>query len=107
MENFIIVDFRGSTKVSITQKAMENLKSYRPNGCPFENYSMLDLLKDWVNMYSWQMVQRNKQIPLVDFIKNINGDGKVLLYGQTMIDLLVAWTPIKESFQVERGECIC
>ena len=90
MENFIIVDFRGSTKVSITQKAMENLKSYRPNGCPFENYSMLDLLKDWVNMYSWQMVQRNKQIPLVDFIKNINGDGKVLLYGQTMIDLLVA-----------------
>ena len=90
MENFIIVDFRGSTKISITQKAMGNLKSYRPNGCPFENYSMLDLLKDWVNMYSWQMVQRNKQIPLVDFIKNINGDGKVLLYGQTMIDLLVA-----------------
>ena len=65
MENFIIVDFRGSTKVSITQKAMENLKSYRPNGCPFENYSMLDLLKDWVNMYSWQIVQRNKQISLV------------------------------------------
>ena len=51
---------------------------------------MLDLLKDWVNMYSWQIVQRNKQISLVDFIKNINGDGKVLLYGQTMIDLLVA-----------------
>ena len=90
MENFIIVDFRGSTKISITQKAMRNLKSYRPNGCPFKNYSMLDLLKDWVNMYSWQMVQMNKQISLVDFIKNINGDGKVLLYGQTMIDLLVA-----------------
>ena len=90
MENFIIVDFRGSTKVSITQNAMENLKSYRPNGCPFENYSMLDLLKDWVNMYSWQIVQRNKQISLVDFIKNVNGEGKVLQYGQTMIDLLVA-----------------
>ena len=90
MENFIIVDFRGSTKVSITQKVMENLKLYRPNGCPFENYSMLDLLKDWVNMYSWQIAQRNKQISLADFIKNINGDGKVLLYGQTMIDLLVA-----------------
>ena len=90
MENFIIVDFRGNTKVSITHKAVDNLKKFRPNGCPFENYSMLDLLKDWVNMYSWQMIQRNKQIPLTDFIKNINGDGKVLLYGQTMIDLLVA-----------------
>ena len=51
---------------------------------------MLDLLKDWVNMYSWQIVQMNKQIALVDFIKNINGDGKVLLYGQTIIDLLTA-----------------
>lgn len=90
MENYIVVDFRGGTKVSITQKAMRKLKSFRPKGCPFENYSMLDLLKDWVNMYSWQIVQRNKQIPLADFIKSINGDGKVLLYGQTMIDLLVA-----------------
>ena len=90
MENFIIVDFRGNTKVSITQKSVDNLKKFKPNGCLFENYSMLDLLKDWVNMYSWQIVQRNKQISLVDFIKNINGDRKVLLYGQTMIDLLVA-----------------
>ena len=90
MENYIEVDFRGGTKVSITQKAIGNLKSFSPKGCPFENYSMLDLLKDWVNMYSWQIVQRNKQISLADFIKNINGDGKVLLYGQTMIDLLVA-----------------
>lgn len=90
MENYIVVDFRGGTKVSITQKAMENLRSFRPKDCPFENYSMLDLLKDWVNMYSWQIVQRNKQIPLADFIKNINGDGKVLLYGQTMINLLMA-----------------
>lgn len=90
MENFIIVDFRGNVKISITQKTMENLKSYKPKGCPFENYSMLDLLKDWVNMYSWQIIQKNKQISLIDFIKNINSDGKVLLYGQTMIDLLVS-----------------
>ena len=90
MKNYLVIGHNGKIHVSIEQKAMENLKSYRPNGCPFENYSMLDLLKDWVNMYSWQIVQRNKQISLVDFIKNINGDGKVLLYGQTMIDLLVA-----------------
>lgn len=90
MKNYIIVDFRGNIKVSITQKAMENLKTFKPKGCPFEDYSMLDLLKDWVNMYSWQIVNRNKQIPLVDFIKSINGDGKVLLYGESMINLLVA-----------------
>ena len=90
MKNYLVIGHNGKIHVSIEQKAMENLKSYRPNGCPFENYSMFDLLKDWVNLYSWQIVQRNKQISLVDFIKNINGDGKVLLYGQTMIDLLVA-----------------
>lgn len=90
MENFIVIDFRGNTKVSITQKVMENLKTFKPKGCPFEDYSMLDLLKDWVNMYSWQIVNRNKQIPLADFIKSINGDGKVLLYGESMINLLVA-----------------
>ena len=90
MKNYIIVDFRGNTKVSITQKAMENLKTFKPKGCPIEDYSMLDLLKDWVNMYSWQIANRNKQIPLVYFIKSINGDGKVLLYGESMINLLVA-----------------
>ena len=90
MENFIVIDFRGNTKVSITQKVMENLKTFKPKGCPFEDYSMLDLLKDLVNMYSWQIVNRNKQIPLADFIKSINGDGKVLLYGESMINLLVA-----------------
>ena len=90
MKNYLVIGHNGKIHVSIEQKTMDNLKSYRPNGCPFADYSMFDLLKDWINMYSWQIVQMNKQIALVDFIKNINGDGKVLLYGQTMIDLLTA-----------------
>ena len=90
MKNYLVISRNGKIYISITQKAMENLKSFRPKGCPFENYSMFDLLKDWINMYSWQIVQMNKQIALIDFIKNINGDGKVLLYGQTIIDLLTA-----------------
>ena len=77
MKNYLVISRNGKIYISITQKAMENLKSFRPKGCPFENYSMLDLLKDWVNMYSWQIIQINKQIALSDFIKNINGDGKV------------------------------
>ena len=88
MKNYLVISRNGKIYISITQKAMENLKSFRPKGCPFTNYSMFDLLKDWINMYSWQIIQINKQIALADFIKNINGDGKVLLYGQTMIDLL-------------------
>ena len=90
MKNYLIISHNGKIHVSIDQKTMDNLKSYRPKGCPFTNYSMFDLLKDWINMYSWQIVQMNKQIALADFIKNINGDGKVLLYGQAMIDLLTA-----------------
>ena len=90
MKNYLVIGHNGKIHVSIEQKTMDNLKSYRPNGCPFADYSMFDLLKDWINMYSWQIVQMNKQIALVDFIKNINGDGKVVLYGQTMIDLLTA-----------------
>ena len=90
MKNYLVISYNGKIHVSIEQKVMENLKSYKPKGCPFKNYSMLNLLKDWVNMYSWQIVQMNKQISLVDFIKNINGDGKVLLYGKAMIDLLTA-----------------
>ena len=88
MKNYLVIGHNGKIHVSIEQKTMDNLKSYRPEGCPFDGYSMFDLLKDWINMYSWQIVQMNKQIALSDFIKNINGDGKVVLYGQTMIDLL-------------------
>ena len=90
MKNYLVIGYNGKIHVSIEQKTMDNLKSYRPEGCPFADYSMFDLLKDWINMYSWQIVQMNKQISLADFVKNINGDGKVLLYGQTMIDLLTA-----------------
>lgn len=90
MKNYIIVDSAENIKVSILKDTMENLKSFKPKGCPFENYSMLDLLKDWIDMYSWQVAQRNKEIPLIDFVKNINGDEKVLLYGKNTIDLLVA-----------------
>lgn len=90
MKNYLVIGHNGKIHVSIEQKAMINLTSCRPEGCPFADYSMFDLLKDWISMYSWQIVQMNKQIALADFIKNIYGDGKVLLYGQAMIDLLMA-----------------
>lgn len=86
MKNYITKQKNGNISVSITTQAMENLMTYRPKGCPFKDYTMLDLLKDWISMYSWQITQRN--ISLVDFIKNINGDGKVSVYGNSIIELL-------------------
>lgn len=85
MENYIIIGIDGIVKCSISNNALENLKAYRPKGCPFENYSMLDLLKDWIQMYSWQLIGK---FSLVDFLMKIKGDGKVELYRETMKTLL-------------------
>ena len=87
MENYIVIGIDGAVKCSINNNIMEHLKAYKPKGCPFENYSMFDLLKDWIQMYSWQMTER--KISLIDFIGKIKGDGKVELYRETMGMLLL------------------
>ena len=86
MNNYIIVDSRGASKISIQTKTMGFLKSVKPKGSPFYNYSMFDLLQDWVRMYSWQM-ERNKKIPLADFVRHIKTDGK-FIYKEPMIYIL-------------------
>lgn len=58
--NYIIVDFNGTTHVSILTKTKEFLERVKPKGCPFYDYSMFNLLDDWIHMYSWQM-ERNKK----------------------------------------------
>lgn len=58
MSNYITKQTNGNISVSITTQAMENLRSYRQKGCPLKDYTMLDLLKDWISMYSWQITQR-------------------------------------------------
>lgn len=87
MGNYIVIEMNGSVKCSINNNTMENLRAYKPKGCPFENYSMFDLLKDWIQMYWWQITER--KISLLDFIKKIKGDGKVKLYRETMEMLLL------------------
>lgn len=58
--NYIIVDFNGATHISILTKTKEFLEMAKPRGCPFYDYSMFNLLNDWIQMYSWQM-ERNKK----------------------------------------------
>lgn len=84
--NYIIVDFNGTTHVSILTKTKDFLEVVKPKGCPFHNYSMFDLLWDWIGMYSWQM-ERNKKIPLTEFVRKINTDGK-FIYKEPMIYIL-------------------
>lgn len=87
--NYIIVNYNGDEKVSMTYKSAEALKQYRPSGCPFPDYSLLDLLKDFVSMYSW-ILDRGKRIALSDFIEACKQkDIKAEIYGNAIIELLV------------------
>lgn len=54
MENYITIT-HSSIKLTLTRKAKETLEQYRPKGCPFIGYSLLDLLNDMVTMYSWML----------------------------------------------------
>lgn len=84
--NYIMVDFNGTTHVSILTKTKELLEKVKPSGCQFYDYSMFNLLSDWIQMYSWQM-ERNERIPLVEFVKEIRTDGKQI-YKDSMINIL-------------------
>lgn len=83
---YITVGLDEKIEVLLARKTKEFLKSVKPKGCPFNDYSMFDLLKDWVCMYSWQM-ERNKKIPLADFVRQIKTDGK-FIYKEPMIYIL-------------------
>ena len=84
--NYIMVDFNGTTHVLILTKTKELLEKVKPSGCPFYDYSMFNLLSDWIQMYSWQM-ERNKKIPFAEFVRKIRTDGK-RIYKDSMINIL-------------------
>lgn len=85
-ENYIVVGLDGTAHVNISIKTKNMLEKFKPKGCPFSNYSLFDLLKDWILMYSWQL-DRNKKISLLDFVRQIKMDGKEI-YKNAMIELL-------------------
>lgn len=84
--NYIIVDFNGTIHVSILTKTKEFLEKVKPKGCPFYDYSMFNLLNNWIQMYSWQM-ERNKKISLAEFVRKIRIDGKKI-YKDSLISIL-------------------
>lgn len=54
MNNYIIYGYNGyyNTHLSLTAATVEALKKATPAGCPFDNYTLFDLLMDLIKMYS-------------------------------------------------------
>lgn len=84
--NYIIVEYNGTAHMRILKKTKEFLEAFKPKGCPFYDYSMFDLLQDWIKAYSWQ-IERNKKMSLADFVRKIRTDGKYVYKG-AMIRIL-------------------
>lgn len=78
--NYIIVEYNGTAHMRILKKTKEFLEAFKPKGCPFYDYSMFDLLQDWIKAYSWQ-IERNKKMSLADFVRKIKTDQKYVYKG--------------------------
>lgn len=86
-KNYILTTY-DTTQWKIEGAAVNRLKMYIPRGCPFKNYTLFDLLKDLIRMYSW-ILNRGQKYSLSDFIRLIKDeDAKANVYGNTIIKLL-------------------
>ena len=77
-----------SIDTSISNKAAERLSEYMPRGCPFNGYTLLDLLKDLVRMYGYHL-EWHQTMTMTEFIRylmGINIHAKV--YGEAIIQLI-------------------
>lgn len=65
------------------------LNCYKPNGCPFDGYSLLNLVGDLICMYGWK-IHRGQSMSLSDFIRLLQRDRieKAIVYGDDIISLV-------------------
>lgn len=85
--NIVKIDFRGNGSCTLSGKTVEALSQYMPKGCPFKNYTLLDLLKDFVIMHSWKFPA--SLMSTSEFVeKCAKYDIKAEIYGKDMINLL-------------------
>lgn len=86
-QNYIVTTY-DATQWGIKSITRKRLEMYEPKGCPFKNYTCLDLLRDWIEMYSW-ILDRGQRYSISDFISKIrNKDEKAHVYGEAIIKLL-------------------
>lgn len=73
---------------SISNKAAERLSEYVPRGCPFKDYTLLDLLKNLVRMYGYHL-EWYQTMTMTEFIWHLIGvDVHAKVYGEAMIQII-------------------
>ena len=87
--NTISRKISGSLSVTISKQAAERLNSYKPKGCPHSEYTLLDLLRDFIQAYSWK-IDRGHTMSLSDFIRLLQAENyaHAIVYGNDVIQLL-------------------
>ena len=82
-------NINGNTTATYSGKTANILNTYTPKGCPFDNYTLLDLVKDFIIMYGWKIC-RGQSMSLNDFIRLLQHDGieKAIVYGNDIISLV-------------------
>ena len=84
MQNYIINTYN-KIKMELQPEKIEIMRKYTPRGCPFNNYTMLDLLIDFINMYSWKL-ETGRTYTIIEFL-NILNDIKAITYKNFYIEL--------------------
>ena len=87
--NTISRKISGSLSVTISKQAAERLDSYKPKGCPYSDYTLLDLLKDFIQMYGWK-ITRGQTMSLGDFIRLLQAENyaHAVVYGEDMMRII-------------------
>lgn len=87
--NTISRKISGSLFVTISKQAAERLNSYTPKGCPHSDYTLLDLLRDFIQAYDWK-ITRGETMSLSDFIRLLQSENYAyaIVYGNDMIQFM-------------------
>lgn len=83
--NTIKHDHLGDT-LRLSAKAKTALEKYTPKGCPFKDYTLCDLLFDWVKMYGWMISGEISVKKFVGMIKD--RDVKAEVYGDVICRII-------------------
>lgn len=87
--NTISRKISGSLAVTISKQAAERLNSYIPKGCLFADYTLLNLLMDFIQAYDWK-ITRGETMSLSDFIRLLQLENYVhaIVYGDAMMRII-------------------
>ena len=88
MRSYIKANYTGNQLV-LSRAAAEMLSAFEPKGCPFQNYTLLDLLKDLYGMYSWRIQQDTSIVDFIEMLKEFSH--KAIVYGDEIILILKAF----------------